>query len=78
LPCCFFTNPQVLRSISWTCSKQYNPFNRAPDRAGIDGKASAIEAYVDIDHGKMTVIDNGNGMSPETFTALLNSKGHPI
>jgi HSP90 family molecular chaperone len=46
--------------------------------AGIDGKASKIETYVDIDHGKMTIIDNGNGMTPETLTTLLSSKGHPI
>jgi hypothetical protein len=42
---------------------------------GIDGKSSSIEAFVDIDNGQMTIVDNGEGITPETLTNILNSSG---
>ena len=45
------------------------------NRVAVDGKASSIEAYIDIESGTMTVIDNGQGITPESLTAILDSKG---
>jgi DNA mismatch repair ATPase MutL len=45
---------------------------------GIDGNASSIEGYIDIDGGKITVIDNGQGITPESLTVISNSKGSAI
>jgi len=45
------------------------------NRAAVDGKASSIEAYIDIESGMITVIDDGQGIIPESLTAILNSKG---
>jgi len=42
---------------------------------GMDAKATSIEVFVDIDNGRITVIDNGQGMTPDTLTRILNSSG---
>ena len=42
---------------------------------GMDAKATSIEAFIDIDNGRLTVIDNGHGMTPDTLTQILNSAG---
>ena len=57
---------------------QNGTFLRQPLRskvAAVDGKASSIEAYIDIERGTITVIDNGQGITPESLTAILDSKG---
>ena len=43
--------------------------------AGIDANSTSIEAFVDIDCGRITVIDNGQGMTPDTLNKILNSSG---
>jgi DNA mismatch repair ATPase MutL len=42
---------------------------------GMDAKATSIEAFIDIDNGRITVIDNGHGMTPDALTQMLNSAG---
>jgi DNA mismatch repair ATPase MutL len=42
---------------------------------GMDAKATSIEAFIDIANGRITVIDNGHGMTPDTLTQILNSTG---
>jgi signal transduction histidine kinase len=41
---------------------------------GIDGQATSIEAFIDIDQGRITVIDNGDGIAPDILSGILN---HP-
>jgi len=40
---------------------------------GMDAKATSIEVFVDVDNGRITVIDNGEGMTPDTLSQILNS-----
>lgn len=42
---------------------------------GIDGKATSIEAFVDVENGRMTIIDNGEGITPETLKNVVSSSG---
>ena len=42
---------------------------------GVDGKSISIEAFVDVENGRMTIIDNGEGITPETLEKILNSSG---
>jgi len=42
---------------------------------GMDAKATSIETFIDIANGRITVIDNGPGMTPDTLTQILNSAG---
>lgn len=42
---------------------------------GLDGKSTSIEAFVDVENGRMTIIDNGEGISPVIFEKVLNSSG---
>jgi signal transduction histidine kinase len=39
----------------------------------LEGKAEWIEAFADIDNGRLTVIDDGEGITPETLNEILNS-----
>ena len=50
------------------------PLKNLPMR-GMDAKGTSIEAFVDIENGRITVIDNGHGMTPDTLTQILNSAG---
>ena len=45
------------------------------DKRGVDAKATSIEAFIDIDKGRITLIDNGQGISPDTLTHILHSSG---
>jgi len=40
---------------------------------GIDCKATSIEAFVDVENGRMTIIDNGEGITPETLKNMSSS-----
>jgi DNA mismatch repair ATPase MutL len=51
------------------------PFLRKLLMRGMDAKATSIETFIDIDNGRLTVIDNGHGMTPDTLTQILNSAG---
>jgi hypothetical protein len=42
---------------------------------GVDGKSTSIEAFVDVENGRMTIIDNGEGITPDTLEKILNSSG---
>jgi len=41
---------------------------------GIQGKATSIDAFVDIDQGRLTIVDNGLGMSPDTLELMRKDK----
>jgi DNA mismatch repair ATPase MutL len=42
-------------------------------KEGLDGNSTNIEAFIDIDHGRMTVVDNGEGITPDILNAILKS-----
>ena len=41
--------------------------------SGLEGKSESIEVFIDIDNGRITVIDDGKGITPDTLSGILNS-----
>jgi DNA mismatch repair ATPase MutL len=46
--------------------------------AGVESKATSIEVFVDVENGRITVVDNGQGITPDALSTIVSSSSFNI
>lgn len=74
--------PSLYRDFLTYISDYYRIVSQSGRRTrlipALDANSTSIEAFSDIENSRLTVIDNGNGITPDDLSSILKSIRSPI